>query len=69
MTRSERLAREGKVEVQYLGGFELAEVVKLSSIRGARYVCTDFDCRYDGKDVQADIYESRDGERLFAIIQ
>lgn len=65
MTRSERLAKEGKVEVYCLGGFARANVIKdCNAKKGLRYVGTDYECLYDGKEVNADIYESNDLEDL-----
>lgn len=67
MTRSERLARQGKVAVN-IGCFEDATVIKDCNERSnIRYIGTDFDCLYDGRKVSADVYESEDGE-LYAVI-
>lgn len=67
MTRSERLAKEGKVGV-YIGSFETAIVIKhCNEKRNIRYICTDFECIYDGREVQADVYEDDDG-KLYAVI-
>lgn len=68
MTRSERLAKTGRVDVSYLGGFETARVLKTcNELDGLRYVATDFECLYDGKDAIADIYEDEEGN-VFAVI-
>lgn len=75
MKRSERLAKEGKIEVN-CGSIEVATVVSKSWIsRRARasmlrYIGTDFEALYDGREVSADIYEDElnDGG-LFAVIQ
>ena len=65
MKRSERLAKEGKVEVYCLGGFSIAKVIEnCNAIKNLRYIATDFDCLYDGKEVSADIYESNNLEDL-----
>ena len=67
MTRSERLAKEGKVGV-YVGSFETATVIEHCNVkRNIRYIGTDFECLYDGKEVNADVYEDEDGE-LYAVI-
>lgn len=67
MTRSERLAKEGKVGV-YVGSAEIATVIKnYNAKRNIRYIGTDFECLYDGREVQADVYEDEDG-KLYAVI-
>lgn len=67
MTRSERLAKEGIVEV-YIGSLEKASVIKhCNAIKNLRYICTDFDCLYDGKNISANVYEDEDG-KLYAVI-
>lgn len=67
MKRSERLAKEGKVEV-YIGSLEKADVIKnCNAKKNLRYIGTDFNCLYDGKEVNADVYEDKDGE-LYAVI-
>ena len=67
MKRSERLAKEGKVEV-YIGSLEKADVIKnCNAKKNLRYIGTDFNCLYDGKEVNADVYEGKDGE-LYAVI-
>ena len=67
MTRSERLAKEGKVEV-YIGSLEMASVIKhCNEKRNTRYIGTDFECLYDGNEVAADVYEDEDG-KLYAVI-
>ena len=69
MKRSERLAREGKVEV-YIGSFEIATVMHPNELqnRPFRYLGTDDECLYDGKEVSADVYEDEMNDVLFAII-
>ena len=67
MKRSERLAKEGKVEV-YIGSLEMAKVIKnCNAIKNLRYIATDFDCLYDGKEANADVYED-DNRNLYAVI-
>ena len=67
MTRSERLARLGKVTVN-VGYFADATVIKdCCELSDIRYIGTDFECLYDGQEVFADVYESEDGE-LYAVI-
>lgn len=69
MTRSERLAKEGKVEVFLWGGLEILKVTTLSTIisKRMRYICTDFEAMYDGHDQSVDIYEDSDGE-LYGVL-
>lgn len=68
MTRSERLAKEGKVEV-YIGSFETAKVIRdCNSMKNLRYIGTDFDTLYNGRSVSADVYENFEGD-LFAVIK
>jgi hypothetical protein len=67
MTRSERLALIGKVTVD-IGSLEEATVIKDCCERSdIRYIGTDFECLYDGREVSADVYESDDGD-LYAVI-
>ena len=70
MKRSERLALEGKIEVD-IGTFEIARVVTLADLNknhhGARYIGTDITALYNGADATADIYEDEDGD-LFAVV-
>lgn len=71
MKRSERLAREGKIEV-YIGSFEIAKVItdKQMSVRAQnlRYLGTDHDALYDGREVMANVYEDEQTDELFATI-
>ena len=67
MTKSERLAKEGKISV-YIGSVELATVIKnCNAMKNLRYIGTDYDAIYDSKNVCADVYENTDGE-LFAVL-
>ena len=67
MTRSERLAQEGIVEV-YIGSLEKANVIEhCNAVKNLRYIGTDFNCLYDGKEVNANVYEDEDGN-LYAVI-
>lgn len=70
MKRSERLAREGKVEV-YIGSVEVAKVISEKEMtaraRNLRYIGTDNEALYDGREVAANVYEDEDGD-LFATI-
>lgn len=70
MKRSERLAREGKVEV-YIGSIETATVIHPNELqnRPFRYIGTDDNCLYDGREVSADVYEDELNDALFAIIE
>ena len=71
MKRSERLAKEGKIEV-YIGSCEIAKVItsKEMSARAheLRYIGTDFDALYDGREVSANVYENEQTDELFATI-
>jgi hypothetical protein len=73
MKRSERLAREGKIEV-YIGSVETAKVIfkkelsGLSRTRSLRYIGTDYEALYDGIEVFADVYEDEQNGELFATI-
>lgn len=70
MTRSERLAKEGKIEV-YCGTLEVAQLLKdkefTKTAPALRYIGTDDDAKYDGRNVSANVYEDEDG-RLCAVI-
>ena len=68
MTRSERLAKDGKIDIRCHGKSFTSKVIKnCNAVSDLRYIGTDFDCLYDGKEVTADIYEDKDGN-LYAII-
>ena len=68
MTRSEQLAREGKIDVD-VGSFEIATVIPdCNAIDNLRYIVTDFDALYNNCVVTADVYEDSNG-KLFAIIE
>ncbi len=67
MTRSERLAKEGKVSVD-VGSIEIASVIPhCNAQKNIRYIGTDFGCMYDGREVDADVYEDIEGI-LYAVI-
>lgn len=73
MKRSERLAREGKIEV-YIGSVETAKVIfkkewgRFAQTRSLRYIGTDYEALYDGIEVSADVYEDEQNGELFATI-
>ena len=70
MKRSERLAREGQIEV-YVGSFETAKVISFEELQCKdllRYIGTDFEALYDGREVRADVYEDEWNDLLFAVI-
>lgn len=68
MTRSERLAREGKISVN-VGNFEIATVIPdCNAVSNLRYIGTDFDALYNNCEVSADVYEDSNG-KLFATIE
>jgi hypothetical protein len=70
MTRSERLAREGLVEV-YAGEIITARVITPDEMSKnaarLRYIGTDYETRYNGRDVWANIYEDENGDILATI--
>ena len=70
MTRSDRLAKESKIEV-YCGTLEIAHLLSDNGFTkrapALRYIGTDDDAKYNGRDVSANVYEDEDG-RLFAVI-
>lgn len=69
MTRSERLAKQNQIEV-YIGSFEIANVIKPNELqkRPMRYLCSDFDCLFNGHEVTADIYDDELNGCLCAIV-
>ena len=68
MTRSERLAKDGKIEVD-IGTFEIATVIPdCNAVNGLRYLGTDFNALYSGCEVSADVYEDNNG-KLYATIK
>ena len=68
MTRSERLAKDGKIEVD-IGTLEIATVIPdCNALENLRYIGTDFNALYNNCEVSADVYEDNDGN-LFAVIE
>ena len=68
MTRSERLAKDGKIEVD-IGTFELATVIPdCNAVENLRYLGTDFNALYSKCEVIANVYEDSNG-KLFATIE
>ena len=68
MTRSERLAKDGKIEVD-IGAFDIATVIPdCNAVDNLRYLGTDFNALYNGCEVSADVYADSNG-KLFAIIE
>ena len=68
MTRSERLAKDGKIEVD-VGTFEIATIIPdCNAVDNLRYLGTDFNALYNGCEVSADVYEDSNG-KLFATIE
>ena len=68
MTRSERLAKDGKIEVD-IGTLEIATVIPdCNAIDDLRYIITDFEALYNSCEVSADVYEDSNG-KLFATIE
>lgn len=72
MKRSERLAREGKIEV-YIGSYEIAKVITSKEMSAhastLRYIGTDYEALYDGREVCANVYENEQTDELFATIE
>ena len=64
MTRSERLAKEGKIEA-YIGNFVIAKVITSTELSSRaselEYISSDFEARYNGKEVTANVYEDNNG--------
>ena len=68
MTRSERLAKDGKIEVD-IGTFEIATVIPdCNAVDNLRYLGTDFNALYSSCEVSADVYEDSNG-KLYAVIK
>ena len=68
MTRSEKLAKEEKIAV-YIGSFETAKVIPhCNAISNLRYIGTDDECLYNGKEAFADVYEEKTTGTLYAVI-
>lgn len=72
MTRSERLAKEGKIDV-YAGFCATAKVISRNEMHKRagylEYLGTDIEARYDGKCVQADVYEHTETGDIYAVIE
>ena len=67
-TRSERLAKDGKIEVD-IGTFEIATVIPdCNAVDNLRYLGTVFNALYNNCKVSANVYEDNDGN-LFAVIK
>jgi hypothetical protein len=70
-TRSERLAKENKIDVAFFGGCETAQIITGSELsknaKNYRYIGTDRHAFFDGRTVWANVYENEDGE-VFATI-
>lgn len=71
MKRSERLAKEGKIEVN-IGNFEIATIITAAQMSAnaqiLRYIGTDYEALYNGGEVWANVYED-ENNRLFATIE
>ena len=71
-TRSERLAAENKIEVDFLGGSETAQIITGAELsknaKNYRYLGTDRRALFDGFAVWANVYEDEDGA-VFATIE
>ena len=70
-TRSERLAAENKIDVNFLGGCETAKIITGAELsknaKNYRYIGTDRRSLFDGCAVWANVYENDDGA-IFATI-
>ena len=68
ITRSEQLAKDGKIEVD-IGTFEIATVIPdCNAVDNLRYLGTVFNALYNNCKVSANVYEDNDG-KLFATIK
>lgn len=71
MKRSERLAKEGKIEVN-IGNFAIAKVITANQMsanaQNMRYIGTDYGALYNASEVWANVYEDDDGA-LYAVIE
>lgn len=71
MKRSERLAKEGKVEV-YIGEIATAKILTNNEFcrvaKDLRYIGTDYNALYNGNSAWANVYENEDGN-LYAVIE
>lgn len=71
MKRSERLALEGKVEVN-IGNYAIATVITFGRLnamdKATIYIGTDYEALYNGKTTWVDIYEDDDGN-LYGVIE
>ena len=72
MKRSERLAKEGKIEVN-IGNFDIAKVITAEQMsanaQNLRYIGTDYEALYNGSEVWANVYEDENNGALFATIE
>ena len=72
MKRSERLAKEGKIEVN-IGNFAVAKVITAEQMsanaQNLRYIGTDYEALYNGSEVWANVYEDENNGELFATIE
>lgn len=70
-TRSERLAAENKIDVDFLGGCETAQIITGAELsknaKNYRYIGTDRRALFDGRAVWANVYEDESGA-VFATI-
>ena len=71
MTRSERLAQEGKIEV-YCGELITAKVITDQEyekrVRNLRYIGSESEVEYNGKLVDVHLYEEFDSDNHYAVI-
>lgn len=71
-TRSERLAAENKIEVDFLYGCETAQIITGAELsknaKNYRYIGTDRGALFDGRAVWANVYEDNEGA-VFATIE
>ena len=70
-TISERFAAENKIDVDFLGGSETAQIITGAELsknaKKYRYIGTDRGALFDGRAVWANVYENDDGA-IFATI-
>ena len=68
MTRSEQLAKDGKIEVD-IGSFEIATIIPdCNAVDNLRYLGTVFHALYNKCEVSANVYEDSNG-KLYAVIK
>lgn len=66
MTRSQRLAKEGQIDIERYG---VANVISdCNAIHGLKYFCSMWNVLYDNREVNIDIYTRDCEEDFYAVI-